>query len=315
MQGRPSDVAGRQAGGPLSAGTDSPYLTARQASAYLQINEKKLYELANGRELPAARVGGKWLFPRALLDQWLTERAHGGLFADRLLIGGATDPLIESAALALSAALGDDGLVAHVPSTTAGGLQQLTARRLDATLLHWGGADDADAAHAALLRRQRDHAEWTLVRVAWREYGILLRPELEIADLNTLVAYDYRWGLQPGGAGCRYGLQLALAAGGFRVEDCGQAIELPTARRAAAAVAMGLVDCAAGCRALAAEHGLGFLALGVESLDLALPKGVFFRRIFRQLIDALSAPELVERARLLGGYDLAPLGRVLPLEA
>lgn len=48
----------------MSAGTDSPYLTARQAAAYLQINEKKLYELANGRELPAARVGGKWLFPR-----------------------------------------------------------------------------------------------------------------------------------------------------------------------------------------------------------------------------------------------------------
>ena len=299
----------------MSAEPERPHLTARQAAAYLQINEKKLYELANARELPAARVGGKWLFPRLLLDQWLAEQAHGGLFADRLLIGGAADPLLEAAAMALAGALGDAALVAHVPSSTAGGLQQLAARRIDATVLHWGRADDSDARHTTLLQRQRDHREWTAVRVAWREFGIMLRPQLEVADINTLVAYDYRWGLQPGGAGCRYGLQLALEAGGFRVEDCGQAIEVPSARRAAAAVAMGQVDCAPGCRALAGEHGLGFLPLGVESLDLALPKGVFFRRIFRQLLDVLTAPELVERARLLGGYDLTPLGRVLPLEA
>ena len=51
--------------------SDSPYLPARQAAAYLHVNEKKLYELANGRELPAAKVGGKWLFPRAMLAEWL----------------------------------------------------------------------------------------------------------------------------------------------------------------------------------------------------------------------------------------------------
>lgn len=55
---------------------DSPYLTARLAAAYLHINEKKLYELANAREVPAAKVGGKWLFSRALLDAWLLEQAH-----------------------------------------------------------------------------------------------------------------------------------------------------------------------------------------------------------------------------------------------
>lgn len=41
---------------------DSPYLTAKLAAAYLHINEKKLYELANAREVPAAVVGGKGSF-------------------------------------------------------------------------------------------------------------------------------------------------------------------------------------------------------------------------------------------------------------
>ena len=49
--------------------TASACLTAREAAAFLHLNEKKLYELANSREIPAARIGGKWLFPRALLEE------------------------------------------------------------------------------------------------------------------------------------------------------------------------------------------------------------------------------------------------------
>ncbi|MCB1905818.1 MAG: helix-turn-helix transcriptional regulator [Rhodocyclaceae bacterium] len=298
----------------MSGDADSPCLTARQAAAYLRINEKKLYELANAREVPAARVGGKWLFPRMLLERWLAEQAHGGLYADRLLIGGAVDPLLEAAVLALGDAIGGNGLVACVPTSTGVGLQQLSAWRIDASLLHWGSADECEAGHAALLMRQRNRRDWTLVRLAWRDHGVMMRPGLEVASLGLLLAYDYRWALQAAGSGGRYGLQLALESAGFRLEDCGRTLTVPTARRAAVAVAMGLVDCAPGSRGLASEHGLGFLQLGVEALDLALPKGVFFRHFFRQLVEVLAGPDLVDRARLLGGYDLTPLGRVQALD-
>ncbi|MGD9710380.1 MAG: helix-turn-helix domain-containing protein, partial [Halothiobacillaceae bacterium] len=45
------------------AGLPGPCLDTREAAAFLHLNEKKLYELAKNGELPAARVGGKWLFP------------------------------------------------------------------------------------------------------------------------------------------------------------------------------------------------------------------------------------------------------------
>ena len=77
------------------AGLPGPCLDTREAAAFLHLNEKKLYELAKNGQLPAARVGGKWLFPRALLEEWLLEQAHGGALSDRLLITGSDDPLLE----------------------------------------------------------------------------------------------------------------------------------------------------------------------------------------------------------------------------
>ena len=82
--------------------TASACLTAREAAAFLHLNEKKLYELANSREIPAARIGGKWLFPRALLEDWLLEQAHGGALTDRLLITGSDDPLLAATTAALA---------------------------------------------------------------------------------------------------------------------------------------------------------------------------------------------------------------------
>ena len=46
-------------------------LTMREAAAWLRLSERSLYELARGRRVPAAQVGGKWLFPRAQLERWL----------------------------------------------------------------------------------------------------------------------------------------------------------------------------------------------------------------------------------------------------
>ncbi len=297
----------------MSDADAQPHLTARQAAAYLQVNEKKLYELANAREIPAARVGGKWLFPRQLLDQWLMEQAHGGLFADRLLLGGAADPLIEAAVLALSDRMGDDALVGCLAGNSASGLAQLSARRLDACAFHWGPAAMSARQHPALLARQRHHHEWTAVRLAWREVGVMLRPGLDVSDLPTLLAYDYRWVLQPPGSGSRYGLQLAVEGAGFRLEDCSVAFTVRSTRSAATALARSLADCSPGALATAVEHGLGFVPIGVESLDLAVPRAVFFRQLFQRLLETFASEPVLQVAASLGGYDLSPLGRVIPI--
>lgn len=293
---------------------DSPYMTARQAAAYLHVNEKKLYELANARELPAAKVGGKWLFPRAMLDEWLLEQAHGGALTDRLLLAGSDDPWLASAVAQLAAGVGASAFIAYTPNGTLPGLDLLAQRRIGASALHWGPAARSDLQHPALLRRHAGHAQWTLVRLARREQGIIVRPGSNAADLETLAGYDYRWAMRQGGAGSQHFLLTALTDRGFRSEDCSTVATALSERQAAALVAQGVADCAPGTRGAAGEFGLDFLPLGWEAFDLALPKTLYFRHLFQQLLDTLGSGALRELAARLGGYDLTPLGRTIAVD-
>jgi len=289
-------------------------LTAREAASFLQLNEKKLYELANRREIPAARIGGKWLFPRALLEEWLLEQAHGGALTDRLLITGSDDPLLAATTAALAAQLGAEGLVAYSPTGTLTGLELLARRRANVCALHWGGVEHSAQQHALLLRRFGASRGWTLVRLALREQGVILRRGLEVDGLETLVAFDYRWAMRQAGAGSRHFLESALASRGFSAADCSVVAEARSEREAAAAVAREDADCAPGARAAAAEFGLGFLPLGWEAFDLALPRDILFRRLFQDLLSAYGNARAQSLSLRLSGYDLSPLGRVLTLD-
>lgn len=70
------------------------FMNAKLVAEYLDLNEKKVYALANDGLLPATKVTGKWLFPKAMLDKWLLESCHNGVLNDRLLIAGSDDPLL-----------------------------------------------------------------------------------------------------------------------------------------------------------------------------------------------------------------------------
>jgi excisionase family DNA binding protein len=293
---------------------ESPCLTAREAAAYLHLNEKKLYELANSREVPAARIGGKWLFPRRLLDEWLLEQAHGGLFTDRLLIAGSDDPLLGAAVCALTADLGADAFVAYSPTGTLLGLELLARRRANLSALHWGGVEHSRTQHPKLLRPYPGHGRWTLVRLALREQGVLMRPGLGVDELSTLAGFDLRWAMRQAGSGSRHFLISALGDRGFGADDCSVVATAHTEHEAAALIVRNEADCAPGTRAAATEFGLDFLPLGWEALDLALPREVFFRHLFQQLLARLGSADIRLRAVRLGGYDLTPLGQSLAID-
>lgn len=289
-------------------------LTAREAAAYLHLNERKLYELANNRDIPAARVGGKWLFPRALLEEWLLEQAHGGALTDRLLITGSDDPLLAATVSALAPTLGAEGFVAYSPTGTLTGLELLARRRANVCALHWGGVEHSEQQHATLLRSFGGQRQWALVRLALREQGVILRRGLAVDGIETLAAFDYRWAMRQAGAGSRHYIESALASRGFSAADCSVVATAHTEREAAGLIARDEADCAPGTRAAAAEFGLDFLPLGWEAFDLALPRDILFRRLFQDLLRAHASAASRALAQRLGGYDLSPLGQVIGLD-
>jgi excisionase family DNA binding protein len=55
-----------------------PAMTVRPVAAYLNVNEKTVYRLAQRRELPGFRVAGAWRCRPEDIDQWVAVQKHGG---------------------------------------------------------------------------------------------------------------------------------------------------------------------------------------------------------------------------------------------
>jgi excisionase family DNA binding protein len=291
----------------------SSFMSVHQVAEYLQLNEKKIYALVNEGKIPATKVTGKWMFPRELIDQWMLDGTHGGLLNDRLIIGGSDDPLLYRIILEFSQDSGAHALISYNPTGTRLGLELLQARRIDACGMHWGPSQESHTRHPALLRQYPHHRNWVLIRFFLREQGLLVKPELG-KDKNgpeDLFDQKYRWALRQTGAGSQRFLMEILGKEGLNLSLLNSDVTTLSEREAAAAVAMGKADVAPGARAAASEAGLGFISMGWESFDLALPKDIWFRRLFQDLIQRIKSPACHRYADELGGYDFVSTGELV----
>lgn len=288
------------------------FLSVKQVAAYLQLNEKKVYALVNEGRMPATKVTGKWMFPRELIDRWMIDSAHGGLLADRLAIAGSDDPLLYRMLTAFARDVDALAQVSFTPTGTRLGLELLQAGRVDVAAIHWGPMAESRTRHPALLRQHPTHHNWVLIRAFSREQGLIVRRDIaeRCAGADVVLTRGYRWVQRQAGSGTqRFMMELrkrAPEAGGL---DSG--VTALSEREAAAAIVLGQADVAPGARATAVEAGLGFLPLGVEAFDLALPRGVWFRRLFQDLLARLQSGECRQTADLLGGYDFTECGEMI----
>lgn len=297
----------------LAPGTDatSLFMSVKQVADYLQINEKKVYALAAEGRIPGTKVTGKWLFPRELVDQWLVHSSHGGVFNDRLVIAGGDDPLLRGLAARLSRELDGRALVAFSDAGTRLGLKLLAARRCDVALVHWGPVDESELRHPALLRAHPEHANWVLVRAFRREQGLMLAPAVTANRLGGVLVPGTRVLARPEDSGTSRFFEETLGRAGLGEDQivCVDRIRDPV--EVAARLRLGEAQVAPASRAEAASLGMAFLSTGWEAVDLALPRGLYFRALLQRLLDTLPQDDTFLAAERLGGYDFPDSGRLV----
>jgi excisionase family DNA binding protein len=288
-------------------------MTVKQVAAYLQVNEKKIYALVREGKIPATKLTGKWLFPRDLVDQWLLESSHGGLLTDRIVIAGSDDPLLFRAVTHVATALQSRALMSYAATGSQLGLMLLARRRADVCGIHWGPADESYQRHPALIRQFVQAGDWALVRLFRREQGLLVAPGLWSAEtgFEGLFQRGVRWFERQEGAGSQRFLRELISREELDPADRRITGRASTEREAASLVAMGQAEVGPGVRAVANEFGLDFVPIGWEAFDLALHRGIFFRRLFQRLLDYLRGDECRRQANMLGGYDLSELGNLV----
>jgi putative molybdopterin biosynthesis protein len=245
--------------------------------AYAELARLGVIEMAPRRSAHVARDGAL--------------RARRALHGERRLrLAGSDDPLLDRIA-------GDADRVGAPGSF--GGLTALWQGRADAATLHLRHRDGGyNAPFAARILRDRRPV---LVHLWRREQGIIVpagNPD-GITGVDDLLHRTVA--LRATGTGTRVLLERLLReTGGDPGELRGP--EVATHLEAAIAVAAGLADAAVGLRAVAETAGLGFVALGWEPYELALPEDAL-----GAAADLLAA---LDDAPALPGFDLAAAGEV-----
>ena len=288
------------------------FMNVKQVSGYLQINEKKVYDMVNRGIIPATKITGKWMFPKELIDKWMLDSTHNGLLRDRLIIAGSDDPFLSRIINDFSRYLGNKAVIACTNTSTRAGLELLNANRVDVCCLHWGPAEESLTRHPSLIQQYSSSTNWILIRAFQRELGLLF----SAVDEQNWVISDFfepkfRWDVHCSGSGSQRLLLEVLSKNGLNIDDLNTTSNSFSEREAAAAIHFNRCDVAPGTRATANEFGLQFLSLGTEQFDFVIPRDIWFRYLFLNLIEKIDSEPGHRLAQELGGYYIENCGKLI----
>ncbi|MBI5487955.1 MAG: helix-turn-helix transcriptional regulator [Deltaproteobacteria bacterium] len=292
--------------------TGPEYLTTAEVAGLLRLNQKKVYALLADGRLPAARVSGKWLFPRELIARWVAEHTvypptgvMGALLDKLLVIQGSDDWLLGTA---LDAVRSRESLpIATAAVGSVAGLRALAAGAAHVAGFHLSEED------AVRLVPAGD--TWYVIDLAEREQGFILAPALYAAVRDPVQAARRRLRLaarQPDSGTFHLTQRLFKEAGADsgrlrQVGPYGTHIEVALAVRA------GLADFGVGVRVAAEMAGLSFRPLHREVFRLAIPAAYFGHGCMGRFLQALLSEFEAARGRGLPGYSFGPLGKTRPM--
>ena len=285
-------------------------MDTREVAAYLRLKERRVYDLVRSNALPHIRATGKLLFPKAQIDAWLAAKGSTPAPAATVappIIAGSHDPLLEWAVRDSRCGL------ALLSCGSSAGLERLAHGQATIAAMHW--LDPATGEYNVPLVRERlGTADVVVVEWARRVQGLLLAAgnPLGIKALADLATKRARLAPRQPEAGSQH-LFLQLLA---RAEiDQHSLAWLPRPLLAetdlAAAIHGGQADAGVAIEAAARTHGLAFIPLAVERLDLVVRRRDYFEPPAQALLAFLRTPDFLTHAKTLGGYDTATTGRVV----
>ena len=284
-------------------------LTTAEASDYLRLGERKLYELVAENRIPCSKVTGKWLFPRNELDRWVLSglaRPEGMVPPEPPpIVGGSQDDLLE-----WSLRQAGSGL-ASLTEGTAGGVARLLRGEVAAAAIHFhNDAADANVEAARAMPRLHDAV---LVGFTRREQGLLLPPgnPRSLNSLADVLESGAKIAVRQAGAGAQMLLDVLVARAGAGRKQLNR-LEPPclTGPDLAAAIRTGRADCGIATRAAARAAGHEFESLAWENFDLLMRQRTYFQPSIQALIRLMAQDSFARRAAELTGYDTSPAGQV-----
>ncbi len=290
-------------------------MNTKEVANYLGLNEKRIYQLAKLGEIPAARIGGKWVFPRSLMDQWIIDRAKGNLKgatsvpAHILVAMGSNDfaweiisHMLQDAPYRMVVSL------ANVGST--GGLIALEQGLAHVTGVHIFDPDTGRY-NLPILPKFLPGKAVAVFHLFTRRQGLIVKRgnPLKISGVRDLSRPEVRFVNRQKGSGTRLLLDYELKRLGVSPETIhGYHREVETHLSVAMEILRGKADCGIGVGSVAKSLGLGFIPIREEAYDLVVLKENLELPQVRALLKVIRSGEFRGALEGVEGYGLKGSG-------
>jgi excisionase family DNA binding protein len=284
-------------------------MTTVEVARYLRLGERTIYDLVKREEIPCARITGKLLFPRRLIDLWVARHVdlHQSIAAPPPVLAGSHDPLLEWA----SRESGCD--LALLTGGSLDGLRRLADGRAVLAGIHLVDAATGDY-NIVAARAATGLGDLVLIQWAYRLQGLIVPPgnPRALRSFADIVRSRARFAQRQEGAGAQTLFRHLLARDGLAPDELvlmtGRAL---TEAEIATAVADGKADAGLAIEAVARRHRLGFVPLQRERFDLALRRRDYFEPPVQALVAFIRTERFREQAEALGGYEVGATGTVM----
>lgn len=287
-------------------------MNTREVAAYLRIKERKVYDLVKTGKIPCTRVTGKWLFPKTVIDLWVVQNlAQKGdpevRQAPPPIIAGSHDPLLDWAVRESNCGL------ALMFGGSLDGLRRFADGQAIACGLHVFDPPSGDHNLPTLYRTLAGRSVIALTW-AWRDQGLIVakgNPKA-ITGLPPLKSHQPRFVDRQQEAGSRLLFGHLLNEQDLSISDL-NIIAAPalSETEVGLAVAEDRADAGFGVAAVAQQLDLDFVPLTRERYDLVIGRHDFFDKPWQDLLWFTRSERFSERAKQMGGYDVAETGCIV----
>jgi len=298
---------------------DRGLLTAQEASQFLNINEKKVYALAQKGKLPGTKVTGKWIFPRTELEEYLRLQARQTLresFFESvinrkvILVCGSDDPALCMAQGCFHTEYPDYTLFSS--SVGSGeGLRLLSEGFCHVAVCHLYDPDTGDFNFPFLCRYFEHPDALTVVNLFYRCVGFIAK-DRKVTSFTDLVSRNLRFINRQKESGIRVLVDYLIDTEGVSPSDIpGFEDEAFTHVDVIHRISSGRADTGIVTESAARSSSLPFHKILEERFDMIVRKELFFDKNIQAFVEFLKSGRFRDLLKEMEGYDSRDTGKIM----
>ncbi len=286
------------------------YLTTKEVAKYLKLNEKKVYSLVSEGKMPAARISGKWLFPRHLIDQWVQKNVihpAGGLLAaalDEMLVIQGSDDWLFSKVVKHFRSTSDIPVVSS-PTGSLAGLTAVGEGKAHLACFH------TEMAQAKKLTRASGGCYFLSLYA--RHQGLIFdgKRQQPFSQISQLADRNPKFAIRQPLSGTYQLTKRLFDEQGFTLSELTHVGPFSTHLELAHAIQKGRADVGIGVKVAAQMCELDFVPLHEETFKLAVPtEFTAHPRMSAFLAFVLDELKAIAQDGGASSYNFTDLGRV-----